>query len=260
MTLLIDADYIVYKACAANETEIDYGDDVIVVTSNFSDAYESVLNELYSIADCLGCYDDSILFFSDSRNFRKLLSPTYKGQRNRKKPCGYKRVINALKKDYQVISYKGLEADDALGIYATKFPGNIICSPDKDMRQIPGELFNLTDPVITITPEEAEEWFFIQTMAGDQTDGYGGIPSIGVKRAAAILKKGGCTWETVVKAYEAKDLTAEDALLNARLARILQHENYDERTGTVFYWTPSTSARADDGAALQDEKAERHAA
>ena len=62
MSLLIDADYIVYKACAANETEIDYGDDVIVVTSNFSDAYESVLRELYGIAECLGCFDDSILF------------------------------------------------------------------------------------------------------------------------------------------------------------------------------------------------------
>ena len=238
MTLLIDADYIVYKACASNETEIDYGDDVIVVTSNFSNAYESVLRELYSIAECMGCFDDFILFFSDSRNFRKLLSPSYKGQRNRKKPCGYKRVINKLKEEYQVIIYPSLEADDALGIYATKFPGNIICSPDKDMRQIPGDLFNLTDPVITITPEEAKRWFYIQTMAGDQTDGYAGIPSIGVKRAAALLDKEGCTWETVVRAYEAKDLDEDEAMLNARLAKILQTENYDEENGEIIYWIP----------------------
>lgn len=239
MTLLIDADYIVYKACASNETEIDYGDDVIVVTSNFSSAYESVLNELASIADCMGCFDDFILFFSDSRNFRKLLSPSYKGQRNRKKPCGYKRVINKLKEEYQVIIYPSLEADDALGIYATKFPGNIICSPDKDMRQIPGDLFNLTDPVITITPDEAKRWFYIQTMAGDQTDGYAGIPSIGVKRAAALLEKEGCTWETVVRAYEAKDLDEDEAMLNARLAKILQTENYNEENGEIIYWTPT---------------------
>ena len=38
MKLLIDADYIVYKACAAAETEIDFGEDLIVVTSQFSDA------------------------------------------------------------------------------------------------------------------------------------------------------------------------------------------------------------------------------
>ena len=54
MSLLIDADYIVYKACAASEDEIDFGDDVIVVTSKFSQAYDMVIRELYSIAECLG--------------------------------------------------------------------------------------------------------------------------------------------------------------------------------------------------------------
>ena len=69
--LLIDADYIVYKSCAACETEIDWGDDVILVTSKFSEAYDMVSRELYSIAECMGLFDESILFFSDSKNFRK---------------------------------------------------------------------------------------------------------------------------------------------------------------------------------------------
>ena len=68
--------------------------------------------------------------------------PEYKGHRNRKKPCGYKRVIKELKKEYDVIIKPTLEADDTMGIYATKNPGNIIASPDKDMRQIPGQLYN----------------------------------------------------------------------------------------------------------------------
>jgi hypothetical protein len=157
MSLLIDADYIVYKCCAATETEIDFGEDLIVVTSRFSEAYEYVERELYNIASDLGCFDDSILFFSDSVNFRKSIDPAYKGHRNRKKPCGYKRVINALKADYPVRIMRTLEADDALGIYATKEPGHIICSPDKDMRQIPGELFDLSTGVVTITPEEGPQ-------------------------------------------------------------------------------------------------------
>ena len=37
--LLIDADYVVYKCTAAAESEIDFGNDVILVTSLFSDAY-----------------------------------------------------------------------------------------------------------------------------------------------------------------------------------------------------------------------------
>jgi 5'-3' exonuclease len=241
MSLLIDADYIVYKCCAASESEIDWGDDVITVTSRFSEAYEYVERELYNIANDLGHFDDSILFFSDSINFRKSLYPDYKGHRNRKKPCGYKRVINKLKEDYTVVVLPTLEADDAIGIYATKEKGHIICSPDKDMRQIPGDLYDLSEGVVTITPEEGRRWHLIQTMAGDQTDGYAGIPGIGVKKAADLLDKYGDTWKTVVDAFADKDLDESVALLNARLAKILQVEDYDFTNQTVRPWTPSSS-------------------
>lgn len=242
MSLLIDADYIVYKACAANETEIDWGSDVITVTSRFSDAYATVERDLYRIATDLGCFDDSILFFSDSVNFRKSLDPSYKGHRNRKKPCGYKRVIEALKKDYPVVILPELEADDAIGIYATRETGHIICSPDKDMRQIPGDLFNLTDETITITKEEGDRWHLIQTMSGDQTDGYAGIPGIGIKRAEALLDAHGATWETVENAFAEKGLDKETALLNARLAKILQIDDYDFPNQKIRYWTPTPSS------------------
>ena len=241
MSLLIDADYIVYKCCAATESEIDWGDDVITVTSRFSEAYEYVERELLSIANDLGHFDDSILFFSDSVNFRKSLYPDYKGHRNRKKPCGYKRVINKLKEEYHVVVMPTLEADDAIGIYATREPGHIICSPDKDMRQIPGDLYDLSDGVVAITPEEGRRWHLIQTMAGDQTDGYAGIPGIGVKRAAALLDEHGNTWKTVVDAFADKDLDESVALLNARLAKILQVEDYDFTNQAVRPWTPSSS-------------------
>ena len=242
MSLLIDADYIVYKCCAATETEIDFGEDLIVVTSRFSEAYEYVERELYNIATDLGCFDDSILFFSDSVNFRKSIDPAYKGHRNRKKPCGYKRVINKLKEDYHVVIMPTLEADDALGIYATKEPGHIICSPDKDMRQIPGQLFDLTQEVVEITPEMGDRWHLIQAMAGDQTDGYAGIPGIGIKRAEALLEANGATWQTVVDAFAAKDLDESVALMNARLAKILQCDDYDFTNQEPILWNPSSDS------------------
>ena len=239
MKLLIDADYIVYKGCAGAEDEIDWGDDVITVVSKFSDALKYVQRDLMNIqAYFMWDTPEMVLFFSDSRNFRKKIYPEYKGHRNRKKPCGYRRVINELSLKYEVIKMPELEADDAMGIYATANQGNIICSPDKDMRQIPGMLYDMSETQ-TIEPDEGARWHLIQTLAGDQTDGYSGVPGFGVKRAIALFEKEGYSWDTVVKAFESKDLTEEDALMNARLAKILTCNDYDPIQKTVIPWTPT---------------------
>lgn len=250
MTLLIDADYIVYKCCAASETEVDWGDDVILVTSLFSNAYDMIKREIEKIEEAL-LDKETILFFSDSKNFRKEIYPDYKGHRNRKKPCGYRRACNKLHEEYPLVRMPNLEADDALGIYSSRYKDAIICSPDKDMRQIPGKLYDLTQDVVTITPEMGDRWHLVQTMAGDQTDGYSGIPGIGIKRAEALLDAEGATWDTVVNAFKAKGLDEADALLNARLAKILQQEDYDSINNVPKLWTPSSSNRSDNGAAVQ---------
>ena len=70
MKLLIDCDYIVYKCCAATETEIDFGEDLIIVTSNYSEAYKRVKREIQQVQDEFMC-DDVILFFTSPINFRK---------------------------------------------------------------------------------------------------------------------------------------------------------------------------------------------
>ena len=250
MNILIDADFIVYKCCAACETEIDYGEDVIFVTSNFSDAYKAVTTEISKITSHFGGFAEPILFFSDTKNFRKKISPDYKGHRNRKKPCGYKRVISNLKIQYNVIIMKELEADDAMGIYATAHPGNVIVSPDKDMRQIPGKLYDL-ETSKDITAEEGAKWHLIQTLAGDQTDGYSGVPGIGIKRAEQIFKLKGYTWKAVVETFEEKGMTEEDALLNARLARILTSNDYDHEKKEPILWTPTSNYKIDDRARLE---------
>ena len=238
MELLIDADYIVYKNCAAAETELDFGEDVILVTSNFSDAYNATTKELTKLKDEFGGFPDIKLFFSDTKNFRKKIAPSYKGHRNRKKPCGYKRVINKLKTEFDVVIMPTLEADDAMGIYATQYPGNVIVSPDKDMKQIPGTLYNL-DEKFTITSDSGTAWHLIQCLSGDQTDGYSGVPGIGVKRAQTLFDKEGYSWKTVVKAFTDKGLNEYDAIMNARLAKILTIDDYDTEKQEPILWTPS---------------------
>ncbi len=248
MKLLIDADFIVYKSCAAAETEIDWGDDVIMVTSRFSDAMKATQREIEKLKTFfMWDIPEIILFFSDSTNFRKGLLPEYKGHRNRKKPCGYKRVINTLKETYEVIIMPTLEADDSMGIYSTKYPGNTICSPDKDMRQIPGNLYNMED-FTSISEADGKRWHLIQSCSGDQTDGYSGCPGIGVKRATTIFEDKGYSWKAVVETFEEKGMTEEDALLNARLARILTVDDYDFKNKKPIPWTPRADYKVDDGA------------
>ena len=120
------------------------------------------------------------------------------------------------------------------------------------MRQIPGKLFNLTDDVVDIEPDDAIRWHYIQTMAGDCTDGYSGISGVGIKRANQLLEDNGCSWQTVQDAFIDKGMTVADALMNARLARILQHTDYDFNKQEPILWSPSNAnVRADTGARLQ---------
>ena len=249
MKLLIDADFIVYKSCASAEYDIDYGDDVIVVGSSFKEAYGNSVRELNKIKNQY-FEGELILFFSDSTNFRKMVDPDYKGHRNRKKPCGYKRVINKLAENYPLIRMPTLEADDAMGIYATSNDDCIVVSPDKDMKQIPGTLYNLVE-TFTISEQDGWEWFLIQTLSGDSTDGYSGAPGYGIKTSAKFFADNGYTWNSVVKAFEQKGLTEQDALRNARLAKILTSNDYDN--GPILFSPTISSNGDDDGTRVQDE-------
>lgn len=252
MKLLIDADFVTYKACAAAEDEINFTEDVILVVSRFSEALTNIRRELNKVKEeFMWDNPELILFYSDSNNFRKKIFPDYKGHRNRKKPCGYKRCIRELGNEYEVIKMDWLEADDALGIYATQYPGNIIVSPDKDMRQIPGRLYDFKELTL-ITPEEGKQWHYIQTLAGDQTDGYSGVPGYGVKTAVKLFEEKGYTWETIVEAFESKGMEEADALTNARLAKILQKDDYDFQQRTYRLWTPADAGSGvDDGTGIQ---------
>lgn len=245
---LIDCDFIVYRACAAAEDEIDFGNDVIVVQSKFSDAIKNIdrdLDRIYVFLERTFQQEPHLfLLFSDSQNFRKLVDPAYKGHRNRKKPCGYVRAQKALEQTYKVIRLPGLEADDTMGIMSQTLSqaGNevVICSPDKDMRQIPGKLWDLNpeNAIQHITSKEGWRWFLTQTMTGDQTDGYSGVPGIGKVKADALIDKHGAAWDTVIQAYLKAGLTEDDAIRNARLARILTADDFDFATGTPRLWEP----------------------
>ena len=92
----------------------------------------------------------------------------------------------------------------------------------------------------SVTPEQGEQMHYLQTLSGDQTDGYSGVPGMGMKRAAAWFDKYGYNWDAVVRAFLEKDLDERDALMNARLAKILTVNDYDFSTGEPILWSPAS--------------------
>jgi len=236
--LLIDADYFFYRSACSAEEEHEYSQDLTVIVGSFTKGKSVVEHELTKLRQRFNT-DDIILFFTDQKNFRKTIDPNYKGNRTKRKPCGYLKLKNWGMETYPSLMYPNLEADDVLGIVATNgsVKDFVLISPDKDMSQIPVRIYNLKDE-FTQTPEAAKRLLYKQCLTGDSTDGYKGCAGVGPKRADQILDKAkGDYWPAVVKAFEEAEMTEEDAIRNLQLAKILQADNWDAETQTPILIT-----------------------
>ena len=88
--------------------------------------------------------------------------------------------------------------------------------------------------------EDCNHYFYQQILTGDPGDGYKGIPGVGVKTAEKILKKFDFQdlWYGVVQEYIGHGLIEDDALQQARVARMCRAEDYDYDKQEVILWTP----------------------
>ena len=238
--LLIDADYFFYRAASSSEKEHEYNEELTVIVGDFTEGKRIVRSEIQKLTSRFDS-DDIVLFFTDRKNFRKTVDPDYKGNRVKRKPCGYLKLKNWGMETYPSVQMPNLEADDALGIYATSgtITDFVLISPDKDMAQIPCRIYDLKQEY-TQNPADALRKVYEQALTGDQTDGYSGCKGVGPKRAAIILDKvkDENYWPAVVEAFEESGATEADALRNLRLARILQNTDWDHANQTVKLFTP----------------------
>lgn len=234
-TLLVDGDIVAYKAATIAETPIDWGNGVWTLHAHEKDVIASMEDFMAKIIEESGC-DKVITCLSGDKLYRKDVAPYYKANRKgTRKPM----LLNFAKK-YLSDKYNGkvedrLEADDLLGIMGSADKNTVIWSADKDLLTIPA--YHLIDgKVVEVDKEEADYHFLYQTLVGDSTDNYKGCPTVGAKKANALLEKEGATWETVVKAFDSKGLGEEVAIENARLARILRDGEYNFETKEVKLW------------------------
>ena len=258
-TIIVDADTIAVQIGAAVQVPIKWSDEVYSMFADGKEAWtqvEEYITELQlKVASLLGDPVDEcpiVLAFSDPtrKYFRHDLLPTYKS--NRQKRQG-PMLVGFLKKKmaekYTTYCVKNLEADDILGILATDeflIPEDcVMVSVDKDLQTIPGKHYNPNKPddgIQWISEDLSSVNHLRQTLIGDTSDGYSGCPGIGPVSAGKIKLHGEVAWCNVVAAYLKAGKTEEDAMIQARVARILRAENYSFQTKEITLWTPERPA------------------
>lgn len=237
--ILLDGDLYLYRAAAAAEHEVDWGDDIWSLTTDLKDAKEVFWSLVEDVKELLEA-DNLLVCLSDKDNFRHEIYTPYKsGRRKTRKPVGYKALVEWAKQNFKYAMEPMLEADDVMGIAATddKYK-TIVVSDDKDMKTIPCTLYRpMTGELVEITKEQADKHFLLQTLTGDITDGYKGCPNVGIKTAEKILGPHP-SWAAVAAAYQKAGMTEEQALTQARCARILRRSDWDAATNTIRLWDP----------------------
>ena len=239
-TLIIDADTILYQSLSNAENEVEFDEDVWMMTCDHRQArssFDDRIDWLMKTSDA----DDYILCFSHSENFRKDVYPLYKANRKKlRKPMGFKEFREKVQYDYNYRVKPRLEADDVVGILATKMDDCIIYSEDKDLLQIPGKHMK-DEATIEVTTYEADRFHMLQTLTGDPVDGYPGCPGIGPVKAEKLLGNDpSAWWGVVVDTYTKAGLTEKDALRMARVSRILRLSDWDMERQEPILWTPTT--------------------
>jgi DNA polymerase-1 len=239
----VDGDVVIFRAAQNAETVCDWGDDLWSIAADLHEGQGHYNCALATIAADLGVSrDDVVICVScNGPTFRHELHPEYKANRTARKPLIF-RALRDWSVEQGALRWDRLEADDVLGILGTRDPSSIIVTIDKDLKSVPGNHWNPDKKelgVVEVSQEDADFFFLSQAIAGDSTDNYKGVPGMGMVRAARLLEKEGAAWETGVSAYEKAGLPESEALLNARMARILRDTDWDAEQNTVNLWSPA---------------------
>ncbi len=246
--LLIDADIYIYRAAVAAEMSIEWESDLWTLHADAEEAIRNFDGMIEQVVRKLEA-ERYILAFSDNAepNWRNQYLPSYKQNREgefKRRPLVYRPLREHGLRNHPSNIKPGLEGDDVLGILLTH-PNilgeyqKICVSIDKDMRTVPGIHHNPTKETTTVvSEEEAYRYFLTQALTGDRVDGYFGCPGVGPKTAEKWFDKHGVSWSSVVALYEKKGLTEDDALAQARVARICQWQDFDYVERRVIPWTP----------------------
>ncbi|MFM9842279.1 MAG: DNA polymerase I [Dongiaceae bacterium] len=181
----------------------------------------------------------AVIFDASRESFRNKIYADYKAHRPDPPPelIPQFALIHEATRAFNMpaIEMRGFEADDLIATYARQAveagADVTIVSSDKDLMQLIRPGIRMLDPIKNkpIGPAEVEEKFGVppekvvevQALAGDSTDNVPGVPGIGVKTAAELIKTYGDVDTLLKRAGEIKQPKRRESLQqNAELARI----------------------------------------
>lgn len=216
--VLVDADSAIIFSCYNTESLDE-------AKSNFIALMASIKKYCNS--------DDLAICLKSKLNFRTLIEPSYKEARHKytqARPIPFvSELKQALLQEFSnILSVDLFEADDLIIALHTKYKNEgtpvIVSAIDKDvLKNIEGEHFNYKKNCwVTTTKEEAVRFKFVQSLAGDATDGIKGIPKVGPKKAEAMLQGTKNLYKQALAAYQAFGLSKDEFLKNLRLVSLNQ--------------------------------------
>ena len=220
MLALIDSDLLVYRVGFTTE-DVDEGITkarIRETVKNMLEAVQATEFKMYLTAD------------DDPTAFRKRIYPEYKAHRIQPKPKHYKFIRDHLQEHYDAEVCTEIEADDGLAIHQMQYLGQnktVICSVDKDLKQIPGRHYNFVKDLEDIVePLEGIRYFYTQLLTGDSADNIKGVWKVGPVKAAAILAGADTEQEMFNRVREAYS-NDEEMLMNGRCLWIWKQPNDD---------------------------------
>lgn len=194
-------------------------------------------------------------YLTGSKNFRNDIASVkpYK-DRPSNKPWHYRNIKQYLLGVKGAIIVEGLEADDLMAIEQmealSEGRATIICSRDKDLRQVPGWHYSwelgkqpsfgpiFVNPLGWIEWQDGklrgcgDKFFYTQCLTGDIVDNIPGLPGCGPHKAFKLLCECDTTrqcFEAVLEAYRGRygDLAEERLLEQGRLLYMTRVLNED---------------------------------
>lgn len=183
--LWFDADTLIYL-CSLVDARLDLPLECAeIVLQNAMDEFkrnaEKNLGHEVVILSCL----------SASYTFRHQVMEDYKGNRKDKwRPPLLNHYRQTFRDMFPTVEWGLHEADDIVATLHYNIPGHVCCSSDKDLKQVPGTLYNpQKETVEDIDHNTFMHWRLYQWLVGDTADGYKGCYLIGDVKAERLLTK-----------------------------------------------------------------------